>query len=502
MPNAEYCMDMKLLDTVKTIKTFLLDADSKCLELTNEGQNWVENLKDAVYDADDLMDEFNTIANMPGANKISKKVRRFFSPKNQMIFAFNTSSEVKKLREKLDSLAKNHSNFGFSDLYKPDVKVKKETCSYVYEQNIIGRYVDKKVIVDLLLKDDLETNISFVTIVGIGGLGKTALAQLVFSDLRIKEAFEENMYWVCVSVNFDTKDILGKILKENNGLGFEDMHKNFRERIEGKRYLLVLDDVWSENSEIWVKLKDFLILGGTGSRILVTSRSKKVARAIGNYPIHELEGLSEEDSWELFKKISLADREDEVVTGLAEIGKDIVIKCANVPLCIRVVASLLRDQDLTAWQSYRRMDLANMRGDDDVLMQTLMFSYYHLDPAVRCCFSFCSVFPQDYRIHKEKLISLWSAHGYLVPSGTEDSIEDVGERYFSILLHRCVFQDLCYECRGVTTFKMHDLMHDLAQKIAGKESLTLTASNTHEVEGKVRHLYIDDRKEYLDNLLS
>ncbi|XP_056695933.1 putative disease resistance protein RGA3 isoform X3 [Spinacia oleracea] len=275
-----------------------------------------------------------------------------------MIYSLNTSQEIKRLREKLDSLGKSHRDFGFSNLYKP-VKSREETCDYVFEQSIIEREADKETIVDLLLRDDPERNISFVTIVGIEGLGKTTLAKLVFNDLRIKKAFQENMYWVCVSENFGMKDILGKMLGKNNH-NLDNLQRKVRNQIEKKRYLLVLDDVWTENSGEWNELIDFLILGGRGSRILVTSHSKEVAGAIGNYPIHELQGLSKEDSWELFKNILFAEEEDLADTGLVEIGKDIVRKCGNVPLSIRVIASLLRNQDIATWQSFKSTDLAKM----------------------------------------------------------------------------------------------------------------------------------------------
>ncbi|XP_021752545.1 disease resistance protein RGA2-like [Chenopodium quinoa] len=344
-----------------TIKNFLLDADSKCQELTNEGQYWVQNLKDVVYDADDLLDEFNTISHqlkeMPGGKLLR-------SP-------------------------------------------------YVLEESIIGRDADKETIVDLLLKDESEKNISFVTIVGIGGLGKTALAQLVFEDHRIKEAFQEKMYWVCVSENFDRDQILGKIHKEKNKeCTLQKIHRNVQKLTEGKRYLLVLDDMWYEERKNWGELKDFLNLGGRGSRILKVSQR----RSLGNY-----------------SRISLEKREDEAVTDdLVEIGEDILEKCANVPLSIKVVANLLFKQDIAVWESFRSIDLANFYDCEKGIMPTLMFSYYHLSPELKTCFSFCSLFPEDYEIDKLELIHLRMAQGYLVPSSNNESMEDVGEKYLSI----------------------------------------------------------------------
>lgn len=155
----------KLQETVTFIKNGLRDIDSKWQELTKGGQDWIEKLKDAVYDADDLFDEFNTVAQqlkaMPGG-KLSKKVRRFFSSKNQVSFAISTSVEIKKLREKLDDIAKNRRDFGFSELYKP-VKYREETSSYVQEKSIIGREVEIKAILDKLLQDtDSSSNVPFL----------------------------------------------------------------------------------------------------------------------------------------------------------------------------------------------------------------------------------------------------------------------------------------------------------------------------------------------------
>ncbi|XP_056698622.1 disease resistance protein RGA2 [Spinacia oleracea] len=219
--------------TVETINAVLLDSEPKHQELNSEGKDWIGKLKDAVYDADDLFDKFNTIAqkqkSVPGG-KISKKVRRFFSGENQLLFAANTSRKIKKLRMKLDGIAEDRAKFGFSDVYIP-VKRREETSSYVNEHSIIGRDADKKAILDLLFQDSdaAEDNVSFVSIVGIGGLGKTALAQFVFQDDMIKSSFEL-CFWVCVSEEFGLKEILSKMLGKSTELNLEGLQKEVRDK--------------------------------------------------------------------------------------------------------------------------------------------------------------------------------------------------------------------------------------------------------------------------------
>ncbi|KAL2945247.1 putative disease resistance protein RGA3 [Bienertia sinuspersici] len=488
----------KLHDTVTTIKANLLDVECKQQTLSKGSQDWVEKLKDVVYDVDDLLDEYTTVAQqlrrVPGG-KISKKVRRFFSCNNNLLFALNKSLEIKKVREKLDSIAKDRAQFGVRDVYEP-VKRRDETSSYVYEQAVIGRENDKKDVIDMLLKDSgsPNQNISFVTIVGFGGLGKTTLAQLVYQDERIRGVFPMRL-WVCVSEDFGMKQILGKMLQsateQNPGdLEVDVLYKKVQQQLQGKRYLLVLDDVWNENRDEWLKLKNFLISGGKGSRILVTSRSKKVGKAINKDAIFELQGLSEINSWHLFKTIAFAETEDQANTDLVEIGKDIVKKCANVPLSIRVIGSLLYDQDESHWIRFKNMELAKLNHGEDRIMPTLMFSYHHLTPELKSCFSFCSLFPKDYVIKKKLLISLWLAQGFLVTSDKDISMEDVGEACFTILLNRCFFQDIKLDKQGgVFSCKMHDLIHDLAQKVAGKESMIMTAGANHSGK-KIRHLSV------------
>ena len=243
-----------------------------------------------------------------------------------------------------------------------------------------------------------------------------------------------------MSENVRIEEILAKMLGKSE-LSVKQLNREARRLIEGKRYLLVLDDVWSESRNEWAKLREYLLLGATGSRVIVTSRSKKVARALGDDLMYELQGLSDEDFWLLFKRIAFnQNSRQRVDLDLVEIGKDIVKKCANVPLSIRVIGSMLYEQDKSKWRIFCEMDLAKMGEGEEGIMPILKFSYFHLTPQLKSCFSYCALFPKDYKIYKEMLINLWSAHGCLKPLNDSWSIiDDVGDECFNILYQRCFF---------------------------------------------------------------
>ena len=119
----------------------------------------------------------------------------------------------------------------------------------------------------------------------------------------------------------------------------------------------------------------------------------------------------------------------------------------------------------------------------------LKLSYYHLFPSLKSCFTYCALFPKDFRIQKGKLISLWMAHGYVKPFDEGQIIEEVAEEYFQILVRRCFFQDFKRRGNGeILSFKIHDLMHDMAQQASGKE-IFVANSATIDLDQRTRHLY-------------
>ena len=140
-----------------------------------------------------------------------------------------------------------------------------------------------------------------------------------------------------------------------------------------------------------------------------------------------------------------------------------------------MIGSLLYGQGEDKWLLFQKNDLAKIQEAKDSTMAILKFSYCHLSLILKSCFSYCALFRKDYSIEKDVLIGLWMAKGCILPQYEGQSIEDVGEEYFSILLQRCFFQDIKeHKYDGTITFKVHDLMHDLALEAAGHELMVLS----------------------------
>ncbi|KMS98945.1 hypothetical protein BVRB_3g067460 [Beta vulgaris subsp. vulgaris] len=132
--------------TVSTINAVLSDAETK-EELSHEAQLWIKQLKDAVFEADDLFDEFVTLTEqkqlVEAGGSLSKKASRFFSrTHNPLSLAYRMSQGVKDINKKLDKIANNSQQFGFKIDSEPIRKRRPETCSYVNQVEIIGRQHD------------------------------------------------------------------------------------------------------------------------------------------------------------------------------------------------------------------------------------------------------------------------------------------------------------------------------------------------------------------------
>ncbi|XP_038973370.1 putative disease resistance protein RGA3 [Phoenix dactylifera] len=471
--------------------------------------DWIAKLKDAAYDADNILDEVNYEALRREAeehgSKMIKKVQGFFSFHNSLMFRFRMAQKIAAIVGRMDDIAAEQSKFvwrngrgGGGDIVTRLGETDRlQTHSFISESEVIAREEDKMKIVELLISRSGSRSATVVPIFGIGGLGKTTLAQMVYNDERVVQHFHKQI-WVCVSDDFDVRKIVRAIIESatNKKCKVSDMdplQKELREILRARRFLLVLDDVWNENEEKWCGLKDLLTVGADGSSVMVTTRSKIVSSIVGTVEAYQLAPLSEQDCWILFKKRAFESTEEP--QKLATIGKQIVKKCGGLPLAAKTLGSLMRlKSEEWEWRSVMQSEIWELR--DDRILPSLKLSYNHLPSHLKQCFSYCAIFPKDYEIDKDMLIQLWMANG-LIPTQGNMEFEEKGHEIFTELAWRCFFQEVkeikrWYDSDTKTTCKMHDLMHDLASSIMGNECRIFdNPESISNRNSKIRHLSIN-----------
>jgi len=222
-----------------------------------------------------------------------------------------------------------------------------------------GRDKEKNNIVKILTNKVCDVQeLSVLQILGMGGLGKTTLAQMVFNDPRVIQHFDPKI-WICISENFDEKKLIKAIVESIEGKPLGDdmdlapLQKKLQDMLNGKKYFLVLDDVWNENQEKWDKIKAVLKVGARGASVLATTRLKRVGSIMGTLQPYELSNLSQEDCWLLFMKRAFENKE-KINPNLVAIGKEIVKKSGGVPLAAKTLGGLLRfEEQEREWEHIR-----------------------------------------------------------------------------------------------------------------------------------------------------
>ncbi|KAL7090246.1 hypothetical protein ACP275_12G028500 [Erythranthe tilingii] len=492
-----------LESTFSTIQLVLKDAEIK--QMKSEAiQNWLWKLKNASYDAEDVLDRIATegLRRKADAERGTHyRLKSFLSSRNPLLFHSKMAHEVKNIRAKLDAIAEERLKFHlgesvvenrFGEAFESRI-----TISVVNESEIYGRNEEKEMIIENLLCDTRDhihrDDPSVYAVWGMGGLGKTTLAQVVYNDERIDKHFELRI-WVCVSDDFRVEMIIRAILESIGGGGsdistLDPLQRLLQERLRGRRFLLVLDDVWNENHRLWDGLKEILKCGSEGSVLMVTTRIEKVALMMANIGVHHIGYLSDDDSWALFSRRAFVSGEGE--ENFVAIGKVIVKKCGGVPLAIKALGSLMRfKSDESEWLAIEGSEIWHLSDDENGILPALRLSYDNLLPQMRQCFAYCCIFPKDYVMQENELVELWMANGYLPSDGLRDMYLS-GRLIFQELVWRSFLQDAKIDYWGKMVCKMHDLMHDLASSVMRHETCILEHGKTVKSPKTLRHLSIN-----------
>ena len=364
------------------------------------------------------------------------------------------------------------------------------TASLGYEPQVYGRGTEKEIIIGMLLRNEpTKTNFSVVSIVATGGMGKTTLARLVYDDDKTVTKHFDKKAWVCVSDQFDavriTKTILNSVTNSQSS-DSQDLHQiqeNLRKELKGKKFLIVLDDLWNDDYFELDRLCSPFWVGAQGSKILVTTRNNDVANKMrGHKNLHELKQLPYDDCLKIFQTQAFEHMNIDEHPNLESIGRRIVDKCGGSPLAARALGGLLHSELRGCeWERELYSKVWDFIDKECDIIPVLRLSYNHLSSHLKRCFTYCAIFPQDYEFTKQGLIFMWMAEGLMQQSKDNRKIEDLGDKYFDELLSRSFFRS---SSSNRSRFVMHDLVHALAKYVAGDTCLHLD----DEFKNNLQHL--------------
>ncbi|XP_029122930.2 putative disease resistance protein RGA4 [Elaeis guineensis] len=479
---------------------------------------WLIKLKNAAYDAEDVLDVFEyerlkEQVNSSFSHCIRKRLRTFASSFN---FCDDSGKWLKEIVDGFDTIAAEASDYCCrwfeSDGCSPAISDENEddrttTSTLRSEEEVYGREAVKRDAVRMLLdeSDSSARNAPVISILGFGGVGKTTFAKYVLADEEIQTHFDLKV-WVYVSDKFDKLEIMKQIITSISQIkphklvqvkNMDYLLSVLRENLIGKRFLLVLDDVWDTK---WEALCDYLTYAEKGSKILVTAREEKSVDVRGR-PVRKifLEGLAYRDFWLFFEACAFGNERVSLFhwPELKLVGMEIAKKLKGNPLAAKTVGKLLSANiDHSYWTSILTSDLWKLEQGPNDIMPALRLSYRRLPAHLQRCFAYCSIFPKGYKFIKERLVHMWMAHGFIQTWDEHPKLEDIGESYFNDLLQRSFF--IRGEHSNDELYYMHDLIHDLAHFVSMHDYLRIDSDRIGVISTTVRHLSI--RTDRLDEV--
>ncbi|KAL8107015.1 hypothetical protein AgCh_023714 [Apium graveolens] len=398
---------------------------------------------------------------------------------------------------------------------------------------VVGFEDDFKTLKAELNSEDMSLKV--ISVHGMGGLDKTSLATKLYnySELRNFDTHAK----VCVSNEFDMKNVLKRIVKSFTGPEHEkylstmdehDLLQYLPKLLEDRgRYLALIDDIW--NIKAWIQIKDAFPDQKNGSRIIVEvvgfEDDFKTLKAELNsedlslkvISIHGMGGLGKTslatklyNSSELRNFDTLAKRAEPTIQNLKKLGKEMVSKCRGLPLAIVVLSGhLSHNMSYDYWSKVKEHIWRHLKDDDlsPQIGEILSLSFNDLSPQMKDCFLYLARYPEDHVIDPDELKHLWIAEEFISEAEEGEGVimEDLAEDCLKELIDRNLLQVNDLRWNGeVKSFRVHDLVRDLSIKKAKENKLLVVLDSgkhhperIHLLEGQPRHVIYNEIGEYL-----
>ncbi|KAL9165839.1 hypothetical protein ABFS82_06G196400 [Erythranthe guttata] len=476
---------------LKRMQCYLKDAAEK--QPQNESiRQWISDIREVAQDAEDVIETFILKSNTPRSSEMSFHERVISIPKH--LYHLNVvGKEIDSIKAKLQDIERSRVRYGIQYIGEMtestrrsevgEVEWRRRLSPWQKDEHLVGLERDMKLLLENAILDGRE-GLAVATVVGMGGIGKSTLAKKVYNHSGVAKRFDMRA-WVVVSSDFMPRDIIKelmlqvldpkedklKVLETMEKLSLASVQRMLHERLCGKRYFIVLDDIW-ENKH-WESLASVFPVEGQGSRLLLTSRDRNITKH-ARY-IHEMKLLDSEQSWKLFmKKAFIDNNEGKCPEDLYDIGREILRKCDGLPLAISVVGGLLVDRSpsKSKWENVSKEINTHLGTKESSVSEILELSYRNLSPELKSCFLCLGFFKEDATIRTKRLIHVWVANGFIQQGrrGENTTMEEIGQNYLDELINRNMVQvkDMSYD-ESVKNCHIHDLLRELSIRKAKEE---------------------------------
>ncbi|XP_065616559.1 disease resistance protein RPM1-like [Quercus suber] len=484
-----------------SMRSLLIDADKRGASSAGE-ETWVTNVRNTAYDVEDVIDMFMYHINsqqiggrfswflhhtiyIPQTLWVRHKIACKLQNINKTI---KTTSEFKQ-KYHVDPIEGKSSK----DIHKWVVR-HAESSLFVEEDELVGIKDKRQQLLMRLVDREQQTVIS---IHGMGGSGKTTLVANIYKNDTVKRHFD-CYAWITVSQSYDVEDLLRSMIKEFyeskketnpsnlSSMKYRLLVNKLVSYLEKKSYLLVLDDVWEKDvlDELKVSLRDSY----PGSKIILTTRNDDVAHHpfMGIPYVHRIQLLEPDEAWELFcKKAFLGSPNRICPPELESFAQELVRKCNCLPLAIVALGRLMYSKnDTSQWNQINSSLNWNLSNNPELgaVKTILLLSFNDLPYQLKHCFLYCSLFPEDHKIRRKRLIKLWMAEGF-VEKIEGSTLEEVAESYLLELTFRNMLQVVeRNEFGRPKRCKMHDILRELALSISVKEKFGVVHDGEEEMK--------------------
>ncbi|KAJ4798328.1 Disease resistance family protein [Rhynchospora pubera] len=467
---------------LKRIQCCLIDADTK-RKGDARVENWLNELRDVAYRIEDAIDTFYVEiedSRQKDSSGFLNKFNKLCCMPMKVPCLHKLGKELGQIRNVLDGISKSRVDYGIKELPQDTKKERSQADELpmrakayldVDETKIVGLDADKDNILNLLLNSAETPRRAVITIVGLGGLGKTTLARMVYESAKANFKYH---IMLSVSQQYNLVDLVRQMLNQKEVDLESILLPKLKSFLSGKKYLIILDDVWEVR--LWEQLKDALPNDKNGSRVMITSRSIDVAPVDPEIPPYKLNSLNEKDSLTLLLK----EVDEKCPNDLLELADALSKKCNGLPLALKVLGGVLskKYQNYHDWKNV--LDTLDWYSEGEDCMNILAMSYEDMPYYLKPCFLHLACFPEDYAIDVPSLIRMWVADR-IIPKNGKKTMEETAENCLQQLFERNMVQLSASPYYSERICRVHDLLRDLAIHEAEKINFVTIFLNPEDV---------------------